>query len=298
MKKHLLILVLLSSIFVFSQKKLTVDDIAQKQLLLMEKYKESDSVSRKKIFAEELYTPYKQFWNGYLGNENDVTEWLNKSMTKLPEWQQKNKTLNGKQLLKQFKQVANNMKKLTGYAAYGKWYIVYGPAWTDLGGLGDFAMLIDLAHENNTSNSNIVKLFPHELTHQIMTNTNPHKDSTAISPIIGEGFAVWMNQKYWGKKYSLADNLGYTEEQLKSCDKNIEIIKKFFTENKYSSDKNIISVFRSRNDKLNNKLPGAIGYYIGYKIIDAYVKKHGENSWKNVFTKSPREIYEESGFSD
>lgn len=298
MRIYLITFTLLFSSFLFSQNKLTVDDIAQKELHVMEKYKNSDSVSRKKAFANELYTPYKQFWNGYLGNENDVTGWLNSAMTKLPEWQKKDKSLNSRKLLKEFEHVAKNMEKLTGYAPHGKWYIVYGPAWTDLGGLGNFAMLIDLAHGNNTSNDNIVKLFPHELTHQIMSNVNQHKDSTAIEPIIGEGFAVWMNQKYWGKKYSLAENLGYTEDQLKSCDENLNSIKKFFEANKYSADKNIISVFRSRNDKLSSKLPGAIGYYIGYRIVEAYVKKHGENSWKDVFTKSPKEIYETSGFTN
>jgi len=298
MKSFLIIVALFLSTTAFSQSKLVVNDIAQKQLRLMDKYKNSDSISRSKIFVDSLYNPCKKFWNGYLGNENDVAEWLNTSLPKLPEWQQKNKSIDGVKLLKQFREVVGKMKKLTGYEPSGSWYIVYGPAWTDLGGLGNFAMLIDLAHESNSTNERIVRMFPHELTHQIMTNVNPHKDTIAIASIIGEGFAVWMNQKYWGNKYTLADNLGYTEEELKLCDKNAAALKKFFTANKYSTDENMISVFRNRNEKLNDQLPGAIGYYLGYRIVEAYVAKHGKNSWNDIFTKSPKEIYQTSGFAE
>ncbi|WP_447642810.1 MULTISPECIES: gliding motility protein GldB-related protein [Chitinophagaceae] len=296
MRTTLLAFAILFSDIAFSQSKLTVYDIAQKQLALMDKYKNSDSISRSKVFVDSLYNPYKKFWNGYLGNENDVVEWLNTSLPKLPEWLQKNKSIDGTELLRQFREVAQKMKKITGYEPRGSWYMVYGPAWTDLGGLGDFAMLIDLAHESNSSNERIVRLFPHELTHQIMTNVNPHKDTTAISSIMGEGFAVWMNRKYWGDKFTLAENLGYTEEELKLCDKNIDALKKFFTANKYSTDENMIAVFRNRNEKLNDQLPGAIGYYLGYRIVEAYIAKHGKNSWKDIFIKSPKEIYETSGF--
>jgi uncharacterized protein YjaZ len=189
------------------------------------------------------------------------------------------------------------MTKLTGFEPRGKWYIVFGPAWTDMGSLGDFAMLIDLSHENNSSNEKMMRSFPHELTHQIMTNVNKNKEDSAISPIIGEGFAVWMNQKYWGKRYTLAQNLGYTDSELQACDKSIEALKKMLLANKYSTDKDVIDAFRNRSQKPAHTLPGAIGYYLGYRIVEAYVKKNGKNSWKDVFVKSPREIYENSDFA-
>lgn len=296
MKNLLLTLILLVSLQAYAQKELKVYDMSQMQLRLMNRYKNQDSARRSKIFIDSVYAPYKEFWEGYLGNGDAVAGWMNKALSKLPEWQEKNKSIDGKVLLKQFKQMAKEMYNLTGYEPKGKWYVVYGPAWTDLGGLGDFAMLIDLAHSHNSSNENIVKIFPHELTHQIMTNVNTHHDTTAISSIIGEGFAVWMNEKYWGQKYTLAQNLGYTEGELQLCDKNIEALKKFFLANKYSTDREIINLFRNRGAKLNEKLPGAIGYYLGYRIVEAYVQKHGANSWKDIFVKSPKEIYESSGF--
>lgn len=291
-----LITLVFSVSFAFAQKKLNVYDISQNQLQLMNRYQHADSLSRNKMFIESIYQPYQKFWNGYLGNADDVADWLNGAMLKLPQWQQKNTNINGKKLFIQLKKVAKDMQKLTGYTAYGNWYIVYGPAWTDLGGLSDFAMLIDLAHISNSSNEKIARMFPHELTHQIMANVNKNKDSTAISSIIGEGFAVWMNQKYFKQKFTLAQHLGYSEEELKIADSYLDKLKGFFEKNKYTTDRNIIDAFRNRGSKLNEKLPGAIGYYIGYRIIESYVAKNGPDSWRDVFTKSPREISDNSGF--
>jgi hypothetical protein len=39
-----------------------------------------------------------------------------------------------------------------------------------------------------------------------------------------------------------------------------------------------------------------VDYYVGYKIIESYVKKIRTNSWKDVFIKSPREIFEKVVF--
>lgn len=194
MKTFVLIFLMLSAFSVYSQNSLEVYDISQKQLEVMRKYKDADVKVRSKVFVDEIYTPYKQFWEGYLGDGEKVAEWMNKAIVRLPDFEKRNKAINGNKLLKQFRQVAKEMTKITGFEPKGKWYIVYGPAWTDLGGLGDFAMLIDLSHENNSSNAKIMKMFPHELTHQIMTNVNKNKDDSAISSIVGEGFAVWMNQ--------------------------------------------------------------------------------------------------------
>lgn len=279
----------------FSQQKLKVIDISQKQLLLMQQYQKMDSLRRSQAIIKTLYTPYKQFWNGYLGEADDVASWLDGAMSKLPDWKVKNTKIDGQKLALQLNKFAKDMKVLTGYEPQGDWYIVYGPAWTDLGSLG-YAMLIDLAHKSNISNEKIAMMFPHELTHQIMSNVNKNKDTTAISSIIGEGFAVWMNQKYWKQKYTLAQHLGYTEEELKTAGSYLDKLKGFLDKNKYATDRDMIDVFRNRSSKLNEKLPGAIGYYLGYLIVDEYVKKHGIDSWKNIFVKPPKEILKESGF--
>lgn len=276
--------------------ELQIFDISQIQIRLMSQYKNTDTILRAKVFKDSIYKPFSGFWDGYVGGAENMVSFLNGAMPRLPEMIRRNEAIDGKKIVSQLNDVNREMKKLTGYEAKGKWFIAFGPGYTDLGGLGDYAMLIDLSHESNSSNERILKMFPHELTHQIMSNVNKAPDDSAINSIVGEGFAVYMNQMYWGKKYTVAENLGYTESELQICDKNEAVLKNFLKQNAFSNDENMIDVFRSRNTKLNDNLPGAIGYYLGYKIVESYVQKFGASSWKDVFVKSAKEIYLLSGY--
>lgn len=296
MKKYISIILIIFFECLFGQKGINIIDVSTTQIRILKHYKNSDSIQRNKAYADSIYIPYQKLWNGYLGNSDKVVQWLNENQSQPEKWIEKSKNVNGKQITRSLHKFSKDMEALTGYDAKGDWYILFGPAWTDLGGLGRYAMVIDLSHDNNKSLESIEQILPHEITHQIMMETNKHNDKTALEPIIGEGFAVWVNQKYWKKKYTLAQHLGYTNSELQLCEKNMELIKSFFEKNKFSEDGSIIDIFRSRETKLNKKLPGAIGYYIGYKIIEQYVLKNGKDAWKDVFIKSPREIYEKSGF--
>jgi hypothetical protein len=298
MKHFLFFSLLLASTHLWGQEaaNFRIIDVAQKEIRLFNAYKDKDSVERSRVFADSLYQPYKAFWAGYMGEEENFVRWANKALTNLYGYNQRNGKINGEQLLRQFDEVKRGMEALTGYSPRGEWYIVYGPAWTDLGGLTGGTMLIDLSHRSNSSNEAIMMMFPHELTHQIYANVNTHNDTTAMGSIIGEGFAVYMNKLYWKKSFTLAENLGYPEAGLRAVEEAEPAVRAFLEANKYSTDKETIDKFRNRGYHLQPGLPGAIGYYIGYKIIDAYVQKHGPDSWKDVFTKSPKEIYTLSGY--
>lgn len=282
----------------FSQNtKLTVIDIAQTEVKILNQCKKMDSISRSKLLLDSLYLPYKTFWNGYVGQQDSFLDWMaNTAIPALDIINKKNDKIDGKKLFAAFNKIAAEMKKLTGFEPVGTWYIVYGPAWTDLGGLGSLGMLIDLSHQSNSSAEKIIKMLPHELTHQILARINKTKDSSALSSIIGEGFAVYMNEIYWKTKYSPPENLGYSESEYFQCIKQNRLITSFFKQNYKSTTDSIIQKFRNRSIQINAGLPGAIGYYIGYEIIRLYVIKHGKNSWKHVFTKSPEEIYNQSGY--
>lgn len=280
----------------FTQTGLQVYNLASSQLRVMKTYEKTDSLKRSKVFYDSIYVPYKTIWDGYMGNGDEVVKWTNDHLAMLPEMMAKSKNLNIRLLTTDLSTVALEMETLSGFKPLGNWYIFYGAAWTDLGALGNEAMIIDLSHSSNSSHERIKKMFPHELTHQIMIRSNPHQDTTAISSILGEGFAVWMSKKYWGSKYSLADLLGYSEEELQLCDKNLEALKTVYLKYRDASDADIINLFRNRDVKLNGKLPGAIGYYIGYRIVEAYVAKFGENAYKDIFTKPVKDIAELSGF--
>lgn len=299
MIKHVFPFALLLQLLPFllcAQSGLRIYDLSSSQLRLMKNYQKADAISRSKLFKDSIYTPYHVLWDGYMGNGDEFVKWTNENLRRLPDMLKTSKEFNVGDVSKNLVNIAADLERQTGFKAKGNWYIFYGPAWTDLGSLGGRAMIIDLSHKSNSSCERISRMFPHELCHQIMEESNLDKDTTAISSIIGEGFAVWMSMYYWKGKYSLAELLGYTEEELQLCDKNQEALKTIYLKYRYSSDPAVIDLFRNRSSKLNEKLPGAIGYYIGYCIVEAYISKHGENSFRDLFTKPSRDIAEQSGY--
>jgi Predicted Zn-dependent protease (DUF2268) len=296
MKKLLLLLLLFDQQKAFTQDNdgLKIIDLSQIELRLLNWGRHLDSAKRSQAYLDSLYRPYKQFWSGYAGEAADFLSWVNNEGVQFLDYlNKKNEKIDGSKLAGQFNEVKKNMYQLTGYTPKGEWYIVYFHGATNLGSLGTGEMVIDLSHQNNSTNEKIANAFPHEITHQIMNNVNRNKDTTALGSIVGEGFAVFVSNLYYGKKYSIAEHLGFTKDELAQCRKHHSDIKSFFEQNKFSTDPIIINKFRSRSEKINPALPGAIGYYIGYEIIKKYAEK---NSWKEVFTKSPRVIYELSKY--
>lgn len=297
--KSLIIFAFLFSTISFAQdnkESFKIIDLSQKQLRIVNSLHSKDSLTRTKVFIDSIYTPYKELWSGYIGDEQNFSRWINKEMIpNLEAYNRRNKIINGSNLYDQIREIKDQLNQMTGIQAKGNWYIFYGPAWTDLGGLANGSMLIDLTHKRNLSYENIIMMIPHEIVHQIYFNTNPHKDSTALGTIIGEGFAVYVNELYWGDKYSLAKNFGYTNEEMIEIANSEENIRNFFIENKDKTDKETIEKFRSRSFQLEEGLPGAIGYYLGYKLVQNYVNKFGKDAWRDVFIKSPSEIYELGG---
>lgn len=299
MKVCIVCLLIILSMNVMSQKKegFRIIDLSQLEIRLLNEYKNADSAIKSKVYLDSIYRPYKMFWSGYCGKESSFLSWMNnEGVNLLDSLNKKNLQLHGSRLPAQFAEVTNKMRKLTGYLPSGDWYVVYFHGATNLGGISSGEMVIDLSHESNSSSEIIMTAFPHEMTHNLMNTVNPFHDTTAISSIIGEGFAVYVSHLYYGKRSSLAKHLAYTDKELEACKQHEKEIKEFFAKNKFSSDPKIINQFRSRNYKLLPDLPGAIGYYIGYCIIKDYVKNHKINSWKDVFHRSPVTIYELSGY--
>lgn len=287
-----LFIIIVASYNAYSQQsKSEIIDLARLEIKIINNFSiENDSIKKRNLIINKLFTPYQNFWNSYLGSESEFIKWYENNI-----FQYKNKKINVAKLSQKLKKIKYTISEITGYNPLGTWYIIYGPAWTDLGGLADGTMLIDLAHKNNFSIEQIAKFFPHELSHQIYFNQNKFNDTTALKSIIDEGLAVYINEIYWKNKYSLAENLGYSENELKECIENENLITEFFNINKFSTDKKIINKFRSRNFSiLPKRLPGAIGYYIGYNIVKNYVKKNGKDSWKEIYKKSPLSVYKSS----
>lgn len=277
-------------------RNIEIIDISKKQIRLMNKYKEKSIVERNSILVDSIYKPNSYLWNGYLGRESDFVNWINNTAyPELTEYIKKAERINLKKLNEYFFKTTDSMIKFTAHEPIGKWYIFFGPKWTNLGGFGDGTMLIDLAHESNNSLKDIKFFFPHEINHQVYSTTNKQQDSAVLYRILDEGFSCYVSSLFHKGQTTIAEELYYTESEYKFCVKNDKEILSLLKENYKSNDKKLSRNFANRGYKFSKDYPGAIGYYIGFRIVEEFVKQNGKDSWRKIYSMSPIEVLLKSG---
>ncbi len=192
---------------------------------------------------------------------------------------------------------------MTGIKPRGKWYLLYGPGMANLGSVGKLVMFVDFANPENKDFESVINWFPHELNHLIYESSVGNQERSVLSHCLNEGFAVYVNELYWRNKgdqpdYSTAMSLAYSDDELTQAVKEWDYISAYFLERYKSKDKEVIDQFGTRNHRIKKELPGAIGYFIGYKIVDSYVQLHGTDSWKDIYHLSPEVVLTRSGLFD
>lgn len=278
-----------------AEQNLKVHDIGTTELLLLNRYRNTDTLTRNKILIDSIYIPYASFWKSYLGNDRVFINWINeKGYKQLDSWNNNTQAVNPDVLAQKLRGTAVEMSKLTGHFAKGDWYILYGPGWADLGGFGDGTMLIDLANFSVRNADRIVWLYPHELNHQIYANTLKIKENIVLNRILDEGFATYVSYIFHEKKYSIARELTFSETDYTFCVENEKELLKLLADNYHKNDETLSRQFADRTYKFKENYPGAVGYYLGFRIVEEYVKHHGTESWKQIYNLQPTEVLRRS----
>lgn len=266
-------------------------DLSSKELSLLNEYENMPIERRDSILLDSIYYPNSYLWKGYLGSETDFINWVNNTVyDELVIYNKKAEKINLIELNNYFKTTAKNMTLLTGHQPKGKWYMFFGPKWTNLGGFSDGTMLIDLAHNSINNLEDITTFFPHELNHQIYSNTVVHTQTAVLNRILDEGFACYVGNLYHNNRITIAEELGYSEAEYSFCRTNDKEIIGLLKENQLSNDEELARNFADRGYTFSDNYPSAIGYYIGFRIVEEYVKENGKDSWKKIFTMKPEEV--------
>lgn len=275
--------------------KIKIIDISKKQIDLMNDLESEPLEVRNKIFIDSIYTPNNYLWSGYLGSEMDFIKWMNLTAYKeLVLYNSKAKSIDLNLLNLYLFETVKGMKMFTGFEPEGKWYIFFGPKWTNLGGFADGTMLIDLAHESIKSIDDIREFFPHEINHQIYSSTNQRDENEVLYRILDEGFACYVSYLFHNGSTTVAEELDYTESEYKFCiDNEAELIALLKKHYKSNNDK-LSRSFASRSYRFAKGYPGAIGYFIGFRIVEEYVKRNGKDSWKDIYHLSPEKVLKRS----
>jgi uncharacterized protein YjaZ len=274
-------------------------DLSGKQLRLMNQYRDHPEKERNHIMLDSIYYPYTGLWEGYIGPPASFLSWKNNTaFDELEQYQAKAARIDTDSLHRYLLTANEKMRMLTGYGTHGKWFVFFGPKWTNLGGLSGGTMVIDLANIANRSKQDITRAIPHEISHQIYAHTCPDPSPTVLESVINEGLACYVSYLFHEGLTSIANELSYREEEYATCRERDSEVLGLLQPHVGSADGEVRTRFRHRGYRFAEGLPGAIGYYIGFRIVEEYVNRHGEDAWKQIYTLHPHEVLERSGVAE
>jgi len=250
--------------------------------------------------AREVYRPYASFWQGYLGDEAQFRQWAEASLFERDHPINTNLAgLLNLRLDSLFTASAAWLVKATGRRPRGVWYIVFGPGWTDMGGLSNGTMLADLTKIEPDREAIEWKL-AHELTHMVhgaSTGQRSDPDSgTVLQRTVSEGLASYATYVYAAGRRTPAQSIGYTDAEWSwalAHEQELTTAARPYLGSRMRAD---LNRFASRSERLIDAGPQAAAYFLGFRIVQAYVAKHGAASWSDVIDLPVREVLSRSGY--
>ena len=237
--------------------------------------------------VRDVYAPWAAFWNGYLGGESDFREWAGGTLL-APDHPVRTRlaALLDVGLDRRFIDGTDWIRRTTGRRPRGTWYIVFGPGWTDMGGLGEIGMVADFTRMQPDAEA-IADILPHELTHQVHGSSparagDPDR-GTVLDRIVSEGFASYVAWVYAGGRRSPAQALMYPETGWSwalAHEAGLRAAAAPLLRSRRRVDLDRIS---GRSEHLIPGSPGADGYFLGYRLVEAYVARRGRDAWKEIY---------------
>lgn len=260
-------------------------DLTKWQLDELEKIAKLPQNQRRSSILEGLYMPYESLWKGYIGDEKAFVEWIQKyALSDLGEWKDKSDSA---KISKSFEEIVQDFSNWIGVNPSGRWYVFFGPGWTDLGGFGDGTMIIDLANPMNRDHQHIINLLPHELSHQIYAIEQLCTSYNVLKRCIDEGLACYVSNQYHQGKLGIAKELLYSDAEYEICRNNTDYLMDLLKKNANSIE---FDLFFKRDVQVDPNFPGAIGYFMGYLVVQKYLEVFEKDVLKKIYRLPPKDI--------
>ena len=165
------------------------------------------------------------------------------------------------------------------------------------GGMENDAFVLDLLDTSFDVLNMVEEGIPHELNHFIYDPTrkdDPHKDSP-LRLTIDEGFACYYTYRYFDGQISKAQAVEQMSEQDWQwyAEHEKEVYEKCAPFFYYEGDEDPL---RQLHQDLG--APKTLFYWLGFRIVDFYVQKHGDASWLDLYELPVQEVLEKSGYAE
>ena len=138
-------------------------------------------------------------------------------------------------------------------------------------------------------------VMPHELNHLLFSR--PEASGSLLYRMIDEGFASFVADEYWGAGLSPADALGYTEDQWRWAVEHETELWQQALPHLESGDRKILDRFSAVNQRVIEGAPGKIGYFLGYRIVEDFVRRNGSMSWRKLYEMPLQELVASTRFA-
>lgn len=288
---------------------ITIHNLFKGQILAHREVGTYDSA----MILRDVYLPHKQLWDkcyGMIFGPNNASKFDNSAG--MVAWNktlyQENKSLfdsKARELLAMnldsiLKANLTKFNKMAGYKPTAIISIVFTPIQgIGFGGCNAEEFALELNYENNDLNYTINKGIPHELNH-LAYEPNRMKDpkhETALAQTIDEGFACYFTWAFFDgtiSKCEAVENMSEAEWKWYIAHE-----KEIFQKVKIYFDETGENPLLNNNKfKLFPDAPKTLFYWLGFRIIETYVKKNGQDSWKDIYKLTSEDIYKRSGYEE
>ena len=252
----------------------------------------------RQLMLEQVYEPYKDFWHILYKNKSTFKALTQHYvLVEEPPITHQLPAILDVDVSAIFAQVAEGMIAHTGHRPKGRWYLIWATGQFDIGVPEPGVAILDWGMQKPTREA-LEVLFPHEFSHLIhreLAVPDPHA-GTVLDWSLKEGFAVYVAYRYWQGKYGAAACLQYTEEQWQWALDNEQAIKNKARPLLFSKKAKDVKPFKSGAGIFIAGGPSRIGYFLGFRMLQAYVDRHGPDSWRQAYQLPVQKILDESAY--
>ena len=287
--------------------KIVVKNLFKSQILA-HKAKDYDSL----MIIKKVYEPHKELWDNCYGmifgeenaskfnTPNGMVEW-NKTLypNNKDFFDERAKELIEINLDSVLKTNLESFNNLVDYKPSARISILFTPLQgIGFGGCSSNQFAFELNNTDYNVAYTIEKGIPHELNH-LAYEPLREKDpmvGTALFLTIDEGFACYFTWLFF--KGNISKHVAVEEMSEKDWNWYLENEKNIYTKLKpYFNDKTGDNpLLRNDIHKLFPNAPKTLYYWLGFRIIENYVKKNGKDSWKDIYTMNIQEVIDKSEY--
>ena len=195
----------------------------------------------------------------------------------------------------------NKFETLVPYKPKARISILFSPILEiGFGGCNKDQFCMEINDKNQEIKYLVEIGIPHELHHLVYEPFREEREDrhTALAQAIEEGFSCYFTLVFFDGKISKQQSVdNMTKEDWEWY---LENEKKIFQETKtyFEDESGDNPLLRNDKYKLFEKAPQSLFYWLGFRIIEKYVEKHGSESWRDIYTLNAQELLDKSGYEE